>query len=552
MQLRARGGFGRLVSLSIRGTDSQQSLVIYDDVPLNSSIGGGFDLSLLDIGTVDRLEVYRGGSAVLGSSAIGGAVRVVPKPVGTSPGARGTLSVGSFGTVGLAAGAEVPLGANAGVAVSASLRQSRGDFTYVDTNGASRRRVNNESMGLAAGVRGRVELGRGWTLSLAESFRSEERGIPGVEQFESPAADQSADFNLLLLRLQRRAPANEAVDWRISAWHRYLHTRFADPGPPTIPTNNDLRGQSVGTAATAEWYVADDHTLEFRLDGAFDWADVRREDIQNNHERGTVGVVAAYEWSLFDGRMLVQPSVRLDWISTVGVVPLPQLGLRFELAPGTALRAKVARAYRLPTFEELYVDTDGIRGNPNLDPEDAISADIGVEWQRDWARASATLFWLRNDNLILFLPASTSLIQAENSGRVETLGLELALELTPIPWLEISAGYSLVDARFEGENSRLPGPSPHRVDLGLGGGLRPWAWLAVGAHWQDAFPLDRFGNLADEEARWLVDLELSSQPTPWLSLAVRVQNALDKADAVDFAQYPLPGLSALGTASVDW
>ena len=45
------GPFGGVASVRIRGADSEQTLVLYDGIPINdpSSPGGGFDFSRIDI-----------------------------------------------------------------------------------------------------------------------------------------------------------------------------------------------------------------------------------------------------------------------------------------------------------------------------------------------------------------------------------------------------------------------------------------------------------------------------------------------------------------------
>ena len=75
IQIRRNGGLGARQSVLMRGTDSQQSLVLLDGVRLNPAFGGGVDLSSLSLEAVDRIEVYRGGGAALyGTDALGGVI----------------------------------------------------------------------------------------------------------------------------------------------------------------------------------------------------------------------------------------------------------------------------------------------------------------------------------------------------------------------------------------------------------------------------------------------------------------------------------------------
>ena len=84
------GGRGALTSMFPRGGESDFTLVLVDGVRMNA-FGGGFDLSLLDVGDIERIEFVPGPqSALYGADAIGGVVQVITKQR-RRPGARGGL-----------------------------------------------------------------------------------------------------------------------------------------------------------------------------------------------------------------------------------------------------------------------------------------------------------------------------------------------------------------------------------------------------------------------------------------------------------------------------
>jgi len=67
-------------TLSIRGGNADDVLVLYDGVKLNGSHTHVFDMALIDISDIDRFEIVRSGnSALYGSDAFGGIVNIVPK-----------------------------------------------------------------------------------------------------------------------------------------------------------------------------------------------------------------------------------------------------------------------------------------------------------------------------------------------------------------------------------------------------------------------------------------------------------------------------------------
>ena len=71
--------------ISIRGSNAREVLIIFDGIPLNSSYGGGFDLSWLDLNDIEAISIIKGsGTLRYGSGAFGGVVVIEPLKSGTS------------------------------------------------------------------------------------------------------------------------------------------------------------------------------------------------------------------------------------------------------------------------------------------------------------------------------------------------------------------------------------------------------------------------------------------------------------------------------------
>src|SRR6202030_4402522 len=105
-----------VTSAFIRGAESNQTLVLWNGIPLNDPIFGGFDWAFLPTEGVERAEVVRGPcSALYGSNAIGGVVQVLS---GAAPGTDLRLEGGSsgYGQGRLAAGYDVGGGVRLDVA----------------------------------------------------------------------------------------------------------------------------------------------------------------------------------------------------------------------------------------------------------------------------------------------------------------------------------------------------------------------------------------------------------------------------------------------------
>ena len=78
-----QGGPGGLTAVSVRGGESNFTLVLLDGVPVNdptNSRGGSFDFANLNSALIERIEVVRGPrSSIYGSDALAGVINIVTR-----------------------------------------------------------------------------------------------------------------------------------------------------------------------------------------------------------------------------------------------------------------------------------------------------------------------------------------------------------------------------------------------------------------------------------------------------------------------------------------
>ena len=93
VQVRDSSGIDRASSLSLRGfSASQNLLVLVDGRKLNNTDLGGPDLSAVNLGDVERIEILEGGAGALyGDQAVGGVINIITRRGGS---AGGRLKVG--------------------------------------------------------------------------------------------------------------------------------------------------------------------------------------------------------------------------------------------------------------------------------------------------------------------------------------------------------------------------------------------------------------------------------------------------------------------------
>ena len=104
---------GKDKSVYLRGAKSEYTVILLDGIPLNdpSAIGGGaYDLRLIPLDQVERIEILKGNQSTLyGSNAVAGVINIITKSGGDKPiTGTGTISYGSFnslrGSLGISGG----------------------------------------------------------------------------------------------------------------------------------------------------------------------------------------------------------------------------------------------------------------------------------------------------------------------------------------------------------------------------------------------------------------------------------------------------------------
>ena len=105
----------------------------------------------------------------------------------------------------------------------------------------------------------------------------------------------------------------------------------------------------------------------------------------------------------------------------------PQLGARLEVAARLELKANWSLAERPPDFMELFGNQGSVLGNPDLRPERARNADLGLAWSGSPAgRLTLSVdlahFETRTEDLVVYVRHSQSSVRAENISRARASG----------------------------------------------------------------------------------------------------------------------------------
>jgi len=391
------GQTGAVGSLFIRGTTTADSQLIVDGVRLSDATAplGNF-LSGARVDDLGRIEVLRGPqSAIHGGESVGGVVWLETARGRGEPAGQLRLEGGSFDTLhGFASHAGEQDGFRwfAGLGHDATRNDALGQ--NFDQSRAALRL--EQSLGGDQAV--------GMTLRLTDSRFDYPNFGPNIDHLDSALVTLYANHRL-----------HEA--WRARTTLGHYRESYDNDGPfGNFATDLDRSVLNSDHVVTLD----DCHQLLF---GGF----FERSDFENTIgtavERDRLGGYLGWRWQPLDG-LVTDAVARWEDDESFGDEWTWRLGASWRALDDTRLRAGVGRAYRAPTFLDLFGTAFGA-GNPALSPQTSLGWDLGIE-QRLGDNHRLSLTWFENsieDRIQSFPTPPVNL-----PGETPTRGLETALD----------------------------------------------------------------------------------------------------------------------------
>jgi iron complex outermembrane receptor protein len=406
--------------LSIRGATFGQTLVLLNGFRVNDVQTGHFNLDLpVPFEMLSAVEVLKGaGSALYGSDAIGGVINARTEP----------FSPGEFRLLGGAGN----FGFNEQHAVTSFGRswwQEELAFARDFSSGFEPDRdYRNLSFGSLSSLKSRLGA-----TSLLFAYSDRPFGAYNFYGSLKPQWERTKTwFASVHQDLGRKTEANFAFRKHTDlyvyirdnpSFYTNWHTDESWQGNLRRHDNLPLHGVlSYGLEALAENVTSTNLGAHSRNRGSgyvfYDLRSVRR-------------------YSLSAG-------IREEAYGSGSVATSPSLSGAAWLTSKVKLRASASRAFRLPSFTDLYYHDPGNIGNPNLKPESATSYEAGMDaYMRTNLHAAVTVFHRRDSNVIDFVqPSPAALYQATNFHKLHFTGVEASTIWEPRPTQHISISFS--------------------------------------------------------------------------------------------------------------
>ncbi len=560
-----------------RGANATQTLLMVDGVPMKDLMWGfGMFWKGLPVSMIDRIEIIRGpGSALFGTDASAGVINIISRSAGTIEGTRAGLRTGSHQThtawlrhgadwngfqIGLTADFGTTDGHHPRIEADAQSITDSAQGTAVSyAPGLARYGWNSQDI--------RLGVARGnWRLQADYSAHDDlATGITGAGVLDPTTRANDNRYNIALLYRDD----NITEHWGVDAELRHSHIEY-DSGkgfferPPGYyngstyyptgvvhQTHSAERGTELQVRGRYDGFAG--HTI--RLGIGYSNQDLYAYDLYANDPADQAHLIGVSPtdpalspkksrqishlflqdiWSLADNWELTA-GARYDDYSDFGSTVNPRLALVWQTTPGLTTKLMYGRAFRAPSYQELFAQTSLSMPNPDLNPERSTTWDLAFTLtpSPDW-RLSLNLYRLALSDLIA---SSGTPAQFQNTGKHTIRGLELEAQWQASPNLRVSGNYSL----------RNQDHSPYRsvfvpeqdAYLRADWSFRPdWNWN-IQANWIGPRPRVTGDPRPTLRSHTLVDTTLRYQARTDLEFAASIRN-LFNADARDYTSRALP------------
>ncbi len=419
LDLQERGPNGVQADISIRGAGYGQTLFLLNGQRLNDVQSGHHNIDLpVPVESISRIEVLRGsGSTLYGSDAIGGVINVITAPQEATE-FRLRTALGNF-----ALNQERGVLSTLYHGISEQLVFSR------DFSSGFRTDRDYRNLGFASTTYYKSALGRSnVTLGYADKPF-------GADQFYGPYPSWEDTKTWFAGIEQQLGPKTEA-DFSFRR-HSDLFVLFRDQ--PAIYANHH-HDETYQASVRRTETLAPNANLHYGVE-AF-----RDSIVSNNLGDHTRSRAAGYVEADFRAlhRFSLTLGAREEIYRSFSGQFSPSAAAGVWLSPQWKLRGGVSRAFRMPTYTDLYYSDPANLGNPNLRPETAWSYEAGIDWTHSRKlKASATAFHRRETNGIDYVRASVAdRWQPVNFDRLRFTGVETSLTLQPTGSQQIDVAYT--------------------------------------------------------------------------------------------------------------
>ena len=504
IDIRTRGANGAQADISMRGGTFDQVLILLNGVNITDVHTGHANLDIpLDLSTVERVEILQGTSvSQFGLSAFSGAINIVTNTTDQRC-VKAKVDGGDFGY--FAPALDFRYNKNKWrFELSGNYNQSTGyidntDYKYGNLyfNAHCADSVTGEwSLQLGGQLKG-FGSNSFYSLKYPDQYEAT-KTIFGALTWQKQIRFLSMESGIFYRRHYDRFELFREGVAEFPTWYTGHNYHVADAAGINFKASflYDIGKTAVGIE------VRDEHIFSNVLGDALDepkHVAGAADSICYTKSKNRLNINYFAEQTFYAGNFLASIGVSGNYNSMFrnNFACTANVGYTFDT--DGAVFVNVSRALRLPTFTDLYYQSATQTANPNLKPEQSMTAEVGAHWGRKGFRVSLNAYYRVGKDLIDWVKApEEEKWRSVNHTRVDAFGGEVTVGYKYGYWLknlEVGYAYCQLDKDAGDLLSKYAlDYLKHKLTVNVAHGI----YKGFGASWQFTFQ-QREGNYTDKE-----------------------------------------------------
>ena len=409
VDVRRRGIDGMQSDLYIRGGSFDQTLVLIDGIKTENPQTGHHTMNIMiPIENIERIEIIKGPTArVFGQNAFTGAINIITKNK-VQNSLTGKIEYGSFD--------QNSIGLTGAINKKNSTHQA-----HYSRNVSNGYRYNTDFKNQNIFVKSKFII-QNYPIDVIATFMERKFGANGF--YASPEyKDQYEETQSSLMGISSNISLNNVIFKPKVYWKRGQDMYEFIRNKPEIYRNLHITNK-IGTALDASY--------DSKIGVSGFGVDIAKVFISSNnlgdHDRLMITTFFEHRFNLMKNKLDITPGIAFTYYSDFKFHAFPGIDMGYSISDQFKLYGNIGYTYRIPTYTDLYYKSPTTIGNPNLEPENALSQEIGLKYLKSNITVNAAFFNRKSNNLIDYVKENkTDKWQAENIQQVETFGFETSL-----------------------------------------------------------------------------------------------------------------------------
>lgn len=524
VEIASNGGAGKTSSVFLRGTNPGQVVVLIDGLRVSSATSGTTTFENIPLAQIEKIEILRGpATSLYGQDAIGGVIQIFTKKGEGKPQFYAGVGYGSYNTRTADAGIS---GAVSDTKFSLAVSSSNTDgFSALRTNfNIDKDKDGYRNLAVTGSVSHQIAEGHeiGIQLFSSEGHSNYDSGVNTFNNYVDLSQLSFGLFskNQLTSNWKSTLRIGEGIDDQFNQFDVGFSGKFKTK-QKQFSWQNDI-SLPVGTLTL----------LYDRLEQK-----VVSDTPYEKTKRNTDGFLAAYLADM--GNHSIQTTLRTDHSAQFGTNTTGGIGYGYKINPNWRVTGSYGKAFRAPTFNDLYFAFDIGGGvifpynNPNLKAEKSDNFEASLRYQDESKDASVTVYQNKIDN---FITLDQSFLPVNVDAKIE--GVTFAASQLWDDWL-LKGSLDVQSPRNQESHNLLVRRANQHASASLSKSWNNWHFstevIATSERYNDANNKTRLAGYG------LVNLVADYKINSDWSVQGRINNLLDKDYALAYGSAAIDG-----------